>query len=154
MWFHLGCPNFHQHGPNLLPHLSQLGTNLAVIFTGLCSTNVSAIQPLVVITQSAFHKVFEWAPVTRPVGVLDPAPPKGCSCVGPETKSFRNVTKLQGHPGRVTGGPVSIFCCNLDQLWLYLGPSWPSCRSCSSILSNLAPTWLQLGPSLLQLGST
>ena len=26
--------------------------------------------------------VEEGAPVTRPVGVLDPAPPKGCSCVG------------------------------------------------------------------------
>ena len=73
-------------------------------------------------------------PVTRPVGVLDPAPPKGCSCVESETKSFRNP-KL---------GPT----------WLYLGPTWPSCRSCSSILSNLAPTWLQLGPSLLQLGPT
>ena len=37
---------------------------------------------------------------------------------------------------------------------LQLGPTWPSCPPCCSVLSNLAPAWLQLGPSLLQPGST
>ena len=89
------------------------------------------------------QRVFEGAPVTRPVGVLDPAPPKGCSCVGSDTKSFRS--------------PKPQDRCESDlrtENLLQLGPIWLSCPLCSSILSNLVPTWLQLGPSLFQLGPT
>ena len=98
--------------------------------------------------ESSMHR--GGAPVTRPVGVLDPAPPKGCSCVGSDTKSFR-FPKPQDRRG--SSHRMLTFCL-LGPTWLYLGPTWPSCPPCSSILSNLAPTWLQLGPSLPQLGST
>ena len=94
--------------------------------------------------------------MTRPVGVLDPAPPKGSAVLDqkPNPSGMLTIVKLQANRVVSPAATDPDFCCNLDQLWLYVGPSWPSCRSCSSILSNLAPTLLQLGPSLLQLGPT
>ena len=117
---------------NLLPNSSQLGTNLPIIFNGLYSTEV------------------EGAPVTRPVGVLDPAPPKGCSCVESKTKSFRFPK-----PQDPSGAYLRVsYLLQLGPTWLYLGATWLSCPPSSSILSNMAPSWLQLGSSLLLLGPT
>ena len=111
----------------------------------------------------------EGTPVTRPVGVLDPAPPKGCSCVGPLVRFCQIVDycKTTGSPGRVT---ADIFCCNLDQLgsilvqlgrlvrhvrplcpiWLLLGSNLVHlCSNLAQLSANLA----QLGSILAQLGS-
>ena len=108
--------------------------------------------------------VKEGAPVTRPVGVLDPAPPKGCSCVESKTKSFR-FPKPQDPPGAyhrrrkvVLVGSVLVL---LGRLVRYVRPSCPTwlllgsnlahlCSNLAQLTANLA----QLGPILAQLGPT
>ena len=129
-----------------------------------------------VITQSAFHKVFEGAPVTRPVGVLDiyiyPAPPKGSAVLDqkPNPSGMLTIVKLQAIRGVSPAPSVSIFCCNLDQLGSMLvqvgrlvGHARPSCPTwfllgsnlvhlCSN-LAQLSANLAQLGPILAQLGS-
>ena len=70
--------------------------------------------------------VEEGALVTRPVGVLDPAPPKGCSCVELMTDS-NQIPKPEEPPGAY----------HRIETLVYLG-------------SNLAPTWSNFGPNLVQ----
>ena len=115
------------------------------------------------------HYKEEGAPVTRPVGVLDPAPPKGCSCVGFMTDSDQILTKSP-NPRTATGRTSGlIFCCvlahlssNLVQLARLVrhvrpsGPTWFLLGSnLAHLCSNLAQlsansqfgrTWFQLGP--------
>ena len=109
------------------------------------------------------------APVTRPVGVLDPLPPKGCSCVEPldYCNQIVDYCKTTGRPGRTSASKI---CCNLDQTWLnlvqlgrlvrHVRPSCPIwlllgsnlvhlCSNLAQLSANLA----QLGPILAQLGS-
>ena len=120
--------------------------------------------------------VEEGAPVTRPVGVLDPAPPKGCSCVERLVRFCQIVDycKTTGHPGRITGSsffpPTAIFVATWHQLgsilvqlgrlvrhvrpscptWLLLGSNLVHlCSNLAQLSANLA----QLGPILAQLGS-
>ena len=113
--------------------------------------------------------VEEGAPVTRPVGVLDPAPPKGCSCVERLVRfcQILDYCKTTGSPGRTSDSRI---CCNLDQLgshlvqlgrlvrhvrpscptWLLLGSNLAHlCSNLAQLSANLA----QLGPILAQLGS-
>ena len=63
----------------------------------------------------------------------------------PEVENSRGPTTSYHRVGKSW-----LMGSNLAQV----GSSCSSCPPCSSILSNLAPTWLQLGPSLLQLGPT
>jgi len=101
--------NWAQLGSNLAhlgPTWLQLGPILVPTWSNMVPKSDQARNlPVMVITQWALHKVFEGAPVTRPVGVLDPAPPKGCSCVGPLVCCNQIVDYCQttGSPGRVTG---------------------------------------------------
>ena len=112
--------------------------------------------------QDELQEVFFWrlqaievegAPVIRPVGVLDPAPPKGCSCVRPLTNPVHSVHSVQFNQAHGSCHRAGVRA-QLGSFLAQLGPIWPSCPSCSSILSTLVPAWLQLGPSLLQLGPT
>ena len=124
--------------------------------------------------------VEEGAPVTRPVGVLDPAPPKGCSCVGLMTDSDQILTKSP-NPRTATGRTsASKIWCFLAPTWSFLavlsamfvhlvqpgsylaptwslfGPTWPNLAPTWSNLvpswPNLAPTWSNFGPNLVQHG--
>ena len=127
-------------------------------------------------TQRCLQRVFEGAPVTRPVGVLDPAPPKGCSCVGFMTDSCKSPNP-RSRPGQTT---VSIICplwaptwsnlavlssmfVHLVQLGSYLAPTWaifaptwpnlaPTWPNLVPSWPNLPPTWSNFGPNLVQLG--
>ena len=110
--------------------------------------------------------VEEGAPVTRPVGVLDPAPPKG-SAVLDRCQILSVSPNPRIRPGRSTASEI---CCNLDQLgsilvqlgrlvghvrpscpiWLLLGSNLVHlCSNLAQLSANLA----QLGPILAQLGS-
>ena len=123
-------------------------------------------------TQRSVRGGEEGAPVTRPVGVLDPAPPKGCSCVGSLTivTKLLTIVKLQAIRVGPPAPSVSKICCNLDQLgsmlvqvgrlvghvrpscptWLLLGSNLVHlCSNLAQLSANLA----QLGPILAQLGS-
>ena len=121
--------------------------------------------------QRCLQIVFEGAPVTRPVGVLDPAPPKGCSCVGPLTIVTKLLTIVKLQALRVVA-PAPFdpkICCILDQLGSMLvqvgrlvGHVRPSCPTWFLLGSNLVHLWSnlaqlcanlgQLGPILAQLG--
>ena len=108
----------------------------------------------------------EGAPVTRPVGVLDPAPPKG-SAVLNQKPNPSGTPNPRTAAGRLTD---ELFCCNLDQLGSILvqlgrlvGHVRPSCPTwlllgsnlvhlCSN-LAQLTANLVQLGPILAQLGS-
>ena len=110
--------------------------------------------------------VEEGAPVTRPVGVLDPAPPKGSAVL-----DHLQILSVSPNPRTATGRVTeSIFCCNLDQLGSMLvqvgrlvGHVRPSCPTWLLLGSNLAhlcsnlvqlsANLAQLGPILAQLGS-
>ena len=109
------------------------------------------------------HYREEEAPVTRPVGVLDPAPPKGCSCVESFVR-FLQIPKPQDLPGAYLRDEVLLLVgSNLVQLgglvrhvrpscstWLLLGSNLGHlCSNLAQLSANLA----QLGPILAQLGS-
>ena len=126
----------------------------------------------------------EGAPVTRPVDVLDPAPPKGCSCVERLTivTKLLTIVKLQAIRGVPPRATVSRICCNLDKLGSMLvqvgrlvGHVRPSCPTwlllgfnlvhlCSNLVQlcanlahfapNLAPRWVNLGPTWIKLAPT
>ena len=104
--------------------------------------------------------------MTRPVGVLDPAPPKG-SAVLNRIPNPSGTPNPRTATGRFT---AARFCCNLDQLgsilvqlgrlvrhvrpscptWLLLGSNLVHlCSNLAQLSANLA----QLGPILAQLGS-
>ena len=108
----------------------------------------------------------EGAPVTRPVGVLDPAPPKGSAVL-----DRCQILSVSPNPRTATGRPTEPkICCNLDQLgsilvqlgrlvrhvrpscptWLLLGSNLA--HLCSN-LAQLTANLVQLGPILAQLGS-
>ena len=110
--------------------------------------------------------VKEGAPVTRPMGVLDPAPPKGCSCVEPLTNTVHSANSTTP-PGRPTlcvkltfGLQFWLNLAQLGHLVLHIRPSCPAwlllgsnlahlCSNLAQLSANLA----QLGPILAQLGS-
>ena len=116
--------------------------------------------------------MFEGAPVTRPVGVLDPAPPKGSAVLDqkPNPSGMLTIVKLQALRVVAPAPSGSEICCNLDQLgsmlvqvgrlvghvrpscptWLLLGSNMDHlCSNLAQLSANLA----QLGPILAQLGS-
>ena len=90
----------------------------------------------------------EGAPVTRPVGILDPAPPKGCSCVERLVRFCQIVDycKTTGRAGRTSVCAISwnlaLTWLNLVQLGCLVRHVRPSC-----------PTWLLLGSNLVHLCS-
>ena len=109
------------------------------------------------------------SPVTRPVGVLDPAPPKGCSCVRPLTNPVHSVHPVHSvqfirlHGSFLRFYQPSLMGSNLVQLgrlvlhvapscstWLLLGSNLAHlCSNLAQLSANLA----QLVPILAQLGS-
>ena len=108
----------------------------------------------------------EGAPVTRPVGVLDPAPPKG-SAVLDHLQNLSVSPNPRQSTGRVTAGQICWFLAltwlNLVQLgrlvfhvrpscpiWLLLGSNLAIlCSNLAQLSANLA----HLGPILAQLGA-
>ena len=103
--------------------------------------------------------VKEGAPVTRPVGVLDPAPPKGCSCVEFMTDSCKSPNP-RSRPGRTTVRTIwsvlALFWSNLVQLGRLVRHVRPSCSTWLLLGSNLAhlcSNLAQLSANLAQLGS-
>ena len=110
--------------------------------------------------------------MTRPVGVSDPAPPKGSAVLDlkPNPSGMLTIVKLQAIRGVPPPATDLHFCCNLDQLgsilvqlgrlvghvrpccptWLLLGFSLA--HLCSN-LAQLSANFGQLGPILAQLGS-
>ena len=84
--------------------------------------------------------VEEGAPVTRPVGVLDPAPPKGCSCVGSDARFCPNPQT----PGSVRGvPPESLFVDSRHQL----GPTWSNLAVLSGMFVYLVQPGSYLAPT-------
>ena len=115
--------------------------------------------------------VEEGAPVTRPVGVLDPAPPKG-SAVLDQKPNPSGTPNPRTAPGRSTGSHrwtllvllgfnlalswsklaiLSVMFVHLVQSGSYLAPTWPIF---APTWPNLAPTWPNLVPSWPNLAPT
>ena len=104
--------------------------------------------------------------MTRPVGVFDPAPPKGCSFAGLMTDSCRSPNP-RSRPGRTSESEnwfiLALFWPNLVQLGHLVRHVRPSCPTWLLLVSNLAhlcsnlaqlsANLAQLGPILAQLGS-
>ena len=97
---------------------------------------------------------------------MDPAPLKGCSCVGPlsvlvSPSNPSNPSNSSVLPDlRATTALREVLSCwpVLDSKLAHLGPPdlhfRPSCPACPPLGTNLAPTWAQLGPTWLHTGPT
>ena len=117
------------------------------------------------------------APVTRPVGVLDLAPPKGCSCIRhtsdpvhsvqfnrPTGADHRKRPGLNLAPTWSNLAVLSSMFVHLVHPGSYLAPTWPifaptwpklapTWRKLAPTWPNLAPTWSNFAPNLVQHGS-
>ena len=102
--------------------------------------------------------------MTRPVGVLDPAPPKGCSCVEPLTNPVHSVHPVHSvqfttSPGRpshsektFTWAPIWLNLAQLACLVLHVRPSCSTWLLLGSNLAHLCSNLVQLTANLVQLG--
>ena len=108
--------------------------------------------------------------MTRPVGVLDPAPPKGCCCVESLTNPVHSV-QFTNRPGRTTAAitfplwaptwsnlaVLSSIFVHLVHPGSYLAPTWsifaPILAQLSANLAHLGPIFAQLGSNLVQFWS-
>ena len=159
-------------------NLAQFGSILAVpISTNMFNNSASSGHH-----SSAFHKVFEGAPVTRPVGVLDPAPPKGSAVLNqkPNPSGMLTIVKLQAIRG-VSPAPsghhpdpkfvatwtnlalcwsklavLSVMFVHLVHLGSYLASTWsifaPTWSNCPPTWPNLVPSWRNLVPTWSNFG--
>ena len=114
-------------------------------------------------TQRCLQRVFEGAPVTRPVGVLDPAPPKGSAVLDqkPNPSGMLTIVKLQAlrvvAPAPSGHHPDPKFVAT----WTNLALSWSNLAVLSAMFvhlvqsgSYLAPTWSIFAPTWLNLAPT
>ena len=95
--------------------------------------------------------------MTRPVGVSNPAPPKGCSCVGPLAR-FCQILHIRQILGSVRGVPLAD---TFGASWLFSGPTWSNLAVLSAMFVHLvhpgfylAPTWPIFAPTWPNLAPT
>ena len=95
--------------------------------------------------------------MTRPLGVLDPAPPQGCSCVGSLSDSAKFFKILQILGALRVVPPCGVFVAT----WTNLALSWSNLAVLSAmfvhlvqLVSYLASTWTIFAPTWLNLAPT